>query len=79
LYVRKKHDHAGEAMFEDANAWVVLVEIFEAVLQDLSLRMTYLIIDALDECITNLPILLDFVAKQSSVSSRVKWIVSSRN
>ncbi|KAF2024984.1 hypothetical protein EK21DRAFT_104284 [Setomelanomma holmii] len=38
-----------------------------------------LIIDALDECVTNLLELLEFVAKQSSVSSRVKWIVSSRN
>jgi hypothetical protein len=78
-HVRKKHDQAGKAMFEDANAWVVLAEIFEAVLHDLSLRMTYLIIDALDECVTDLPKLLEFVAKQSSASSRVKWIVSSRN
>jgi hypothetical protein len=78
-HVRQKYDHAGKAMFEDANAWVVLVEIFEAVLQDPSLRMTYLIIDALDECVTNLLKLLELVARQSSVSSRVKWIVSSRN
>ncbi|KAG9186443.1 hypothetical protein G6011_09551 [Alternaria panax] len=78
-HIRKKYDHAGKAMFEDANAWVVLVEIFEAVLQDPSLRMTYLIVDALDECVTDLPKLLEFVAKQSSASSRVKWIVSSRN
>jgi hypothetical protein len=78
-HIHTKHDHAGKAMFEDANAWVVLVEIFEAVLQDASLKMTYLIIDALDECVTDLPMLLEFVAKQSSVSSRVKWIVSSRN
>jgi hypothetical protein len=78
-HVRKKHDHAGKALFEDTNAWVVLVEIFEAVLQDPSLRMTYLIIDALDECVTDLPKLLEFIAKQSSASSCVKWIVSSRN
>ncbi|KAH8644022.1 Vegetative incompatibility protein [Alternaria alternata] len=78
-HVRKKHDHAGKALFEDANAWVVLAEIFEAVLQDPSLRMTYIIVDALDECVTDLPKLLEFVAKQSSASSRVKWIVSSRN
>ena len=37
------------------------------------------IIDALDECVTDLPKLLHFIAKQSSASSRVKWIVSSRN
>jgi hypothetical protein len=49
------------------------------VLQDLDLRTTYLIIDALDECVTNLLKLLEFIAKQSSASSRVKWIVSSRN
>lgn len=48
-------------------------------LQDPSLRTTYLTIDALDECVTDLPKLLEFVAKQSSASSRVKWIVSSRN
>ncbi|CAN9240454.1 unnamed protein product [Alternaria alternata] len=41
--------------------------------------MTYLIVDALDECVTDLPRLLEFVAKQSSMSSRVKWIISSRN
>ncbi|KAL6169762.1 hypothetical protein ACJQWK_04763 [Exserohilum turcicum] len=41
--------------------------------------MTYLIINALDECATDLLKLLSFIAKQSSASSRVKWIVSSRN
>jgi hypothetical protein len=79
LHVRKKYDYAGRSLFEDANAWVALTEIFIDVLQDPRLRPTYLVIDALDECVTDLPMLLDFVAKQSSVSSRVKWIVSSRN
>ena len=78
-HIRKKYDYAGKAMFGDTNAWVVLAEIFADLLQDPSLRMTYLMIDALDECVTDLPKLLEFVAKQSSVSSRVKWIVSSRN
>jgi hypothetical protein len=41
--------------------------------------VTYLIIDALDECITDRSKLLDFIAKQSSISDRVKWVVSSRN
>ncbi|KAF2022866.1 HET-domain-containing protein, partial [Setomelanomma holmii] len=79
LHVRKKYDHAGKSLFEDANAWVALTEIFADVLQDVSLGITYLIIDALDECVTDLPKLLAFIAKQSSASSRVKWIVSSRN
>jgi hypothetical protein len=79
LHVCKKHDYVSKSVFEDANAWVALEEIFVDVLRDLSLRPIYLVIDALDECVTDLPVLLDFVAKQLSVSSRVKWIVSSRN
>ncbi|XP_014553192.1 hypothetical protein COCVIDRAFT_29563, partial [Bipolaris victoriae FI3] len=78
-HVRRKHDHAGKSLFEDANAWVALTEIFADVLQDAGLGTTCLIIDALDECATDLPKLLSFIAKQSSASSRVKWIVSSRN
>jgi hypothetical protein len=78
-HIRKKYDHAGKPLFEDANAWVALTKIFVDVLQDPNLSTTYLIIDALDECVTDRMRLLEFVAKQSSVSSRVKWIVSSRN
>ncbi|KAF1351448.1 hypothetical protein EJ07DRAFT_183822 [Lizonia empirigonia] len=78
-HVRKKHDHAGKSLFEEPNAWVALTDIFVDVLRDPSLRTTYLVIDALDECVTDLPKLLDFVAERSSTSSRVKWIVSSRN
>lgn len=79
VHVRKKHDREGGSLFNDANAWVVLTEIFAAVLRDKGLSTTYLIIDALDECKTNRPELLRFIAEQSSASSRVKWIVSSRN
>ena len=78
-HIRKKHDHAGKALFEDTNAWVALSEIFTDILQDPSLNSTYLVIDALDECATDLPKLLDFIVQKSCVSSRAKWIVSSRN
>jgi hypothetical protein len=78
-HIRKKYDQAGKALFEDANAWIALTEIWVDVLQDPRLSETSLIIDALDECITDLPGLLDFVARQSTASSRVKWLVSSRN
>jgi predicted nucleic acid-binding protein len=74
-HVRKKHDHAGKALFEDANAWVAVSEIFTDIVQDPSLNSTYLIIDALDECVSGLPKLLDLMAQKS----RVKWLVSSRN
>ena len=35
-----KHDYAGKALFEDANAWVTLFEIFTHILQDPSLNST---------------------------------------
>jgi hypothetical protein len=78
-HIRKKYDQAGKILFEDANAWVALSEIFTNILQDPSLNTTYLIIDALDECVVDLPKLLDFIVQQSNASSPVKWIVSSRN
>jgi hypothetical protein len=78
-HVRKKHDDAGKTLFEDPNAWFAITEICGNVLQDPRLSTTFLIIDALDECITDLSKLLNFVARQSSTSDRVKWIISSRN
>jgi hypothetical protein len=78
-HIRKKHNHAGKALFENANAWVALTEIFANVLRDSALRSTYLIVDALDECVTDRTKLLDFIATQSSALHCVKWIVSGRN
>ncbi|ORX93522.1 hypothetical protein BCR34DRAFT_677790, partial [Clohesyomyces aquaticus] len=78
-HIRKKHDDAGKALFEDVNAWVALSEVFTDVVRDPSLKGTCLIVDALDECVTGLPKLLDFIVQTSCVSARVKWIVSSRN
>jgi hypothetical protein len=78
-HIRKKHDKAGKTLFEDANAWYALSEIFTNILQDSSLNSSYLIIDALDECVKDLPKLLEFIVQKSSISPRVKWIVSSRS
>jgi hypothetical protein len=62
-YIRKKYDQAGKSLFEDANKWLALSEIFINILQDLSLDTTYLIIDALDECVVDLSKLLGFIAQ----------------
>jgi hypothetical protein len=78
-HVRKKYDHAGKELFKDVNAWVALSEIFKSILHDPTLKFAYLIIDALDECETDLPKLLDSVVQNSIASTRIKWIVSSRN
>lgn len=78
-HVRKKYNYAGKALFEDVNAWVALSDILINILQDPSLNSAYLILDALDECDSDMPKLLDFIIQQSSGSSCIKWIVSSRN
>ncbi|KAH7471855.1 Vegetative incompatibility protein [Fusarium oxysporum f. sp. matthiolae] len=75
-YVRVKYDVAGEKLFEGINVWVSLAEILTDMLNDPSLDGVTLIVDALDECTTKRQWLLDFIIKSSS---RVKWIVSSRN
>ncbi|KAL2195940.1 hypothetical protein P885DRAFT_70078 [Corynascus similis CBS 632.67] len=76
-HLRKKYDDAGETLFKDVNTWVVLSDIFEKMLRDKDLKPTYLIIDALDECVDDLPKLLDVIVRISS--KRVKWLLSSRN
>jgi hypothetical protein len=77
-HVRKKYDRTGKTLFEDANAWIALSTIFTDIVQDPSLNSICLIVDALDECTTGLPQLLDLIVQTSSIS-RVKWIMSSRN
>jgi hypothetical protein len=56
-----------------------LHEILINILKDPSLGVTYIVIDALDECIGDLSKLLRLIVEQSATTSYVKWIVSSRN
>ncbi|KAH8679766.1 beta transducin-like protein HET-E2C*40 [Tricladium varicosporioides] len=78
-HIQKKYNHTGKQLFDGTNAWVALSEILTNILEDQILQNTYLVIDALDECVTGLPLLLDFIIRKLSVCSRVKLIVSSRN
>ncbi|KAL2197503.1 NACHT domain-containing protein [Corynascus similis CBS 632.67] len=78
-HVQKMYDPAGNPTFRDVNAWVALSEVSADIFKDPGLPHTRLIIDALDECIEGLELLLDLVVYTSSVYSGVKWIVSSRN
>ncbi|KAJ5636997.1 hypothetical protein N7490_006876 [Penicillium lividum] len=78
-YVRARYDHAGKALFEDVNAWNALSTIFKDMLKDPTLQMTYLVIDALDECTNGLDSLLNLIVQESSANLQIKWVVSSRN
>ncbi|CZR46055.1 uncharacterized protein FPRO_11502 [Fusarium proliferatum ET1] len=74
-YIEEKYAHAGKQLFEDGNAWQALSKIFTAMLEDPLLDGVLLIVDALDECITDQEKLLELIIR----SSTVKWIVTSRN
>ncbi|KAM0421801.1 hypothetical protein ACHAPD_000240 [Fusarium lateritium] len=63
-------------LFEDCNALAVLSRILHAILADSNLKDVVLIIDALDECITDIHLLLDLLVDLSR--RKVRWIVSSR-
>ncbi|KAJ5937286.1 hypothetical protein N7454_004941 [Penicillium verhagenii] len=82
IHVRAQYDHAGKALFEDVNAWNALSTIFRSILKDTTLypmQTTYLVIDALDECIDGLYPLLDLIIQESAENLQIKWVVSSRN
>ncbi|KAF5621058.1 heterokaryon incompatibility protein het-E-1 [Fusarium tjaetaba] len=64
---------------EDKDHWnykVSLEGTFRKILEDPGLGEVYLLVDALDECVEDLPLLLALI---SSTSSRAKWIATSRN
>jgi nucleoside phosphorylase len=77
-HVREKYDKSGKKLFDDSNAWEALSKILMAILNDTRLNDVILIVDALDECVEGLPLLLELLSQASS-SSQAKWIVSSRN
>ncbi|KAK2015457.1 WD40 repeat-like protein [Colletotrichum eremochloae] len=76
--LRKKYDHAGRQLFEDVNSWDALSKILLLILQDLGSQTTYLVVDALDECETDLSQLLHLIIQVSS-TTQAKWLISSRN
>ncbi|KAJ6050043.1 beta transducin-like protein HET-D2Y [Penicillium canescens] len=77
-HVRREYDKSGKQVFEDVNAWQALSNILMDMLKDPLLKSTYLIIDALDECETDLSRLLGLIAQHTS-TTHVKWLISSRN
>ncbi|KAG0157153.1 hypothetical protein PDIDSM_4338 [Penicillium digitatum] len=78
-YVRARYDSAGKALFEDNNAWSVLVSICAQILEDWSLETVHLVIDASYECLYGRQNLLDLIVETSITHREIKWVISSRN
>ncbi|KAI0413548.1 hypothetical protein F5X98DRAFT_351801 [Xylaria grammica] len=77
--VRKDIDEASEQRFQDMNGWAALCRIFNRLIEETEARQqtTYLIVDALDECLEGQNYLLEWIAALSS--SHLRVLVSSRN
>ena len=79
-HIRKQYDKTGRKLFAGANAFVALSNILTKMLRDSRLTTVYLVVDALDECESGSSRLIDLIVQNTSTSSsRVKWLVSSRN
>ena len=79
-HVQKRYEATGSKLFEGPNAIYSLKEILSDILNDPTLPKTYLLIDALDECTSDLSPLLRIITDDSLArQSRVKWLVTSRN
>ncbi|KAN0075156.1 hypothetical protein V8E54_007767 [Elaphomyces granulatus] len=78
-HFKKEYDPIGARYF-DRNAFEALSKVFDNMLADPSLSRTYLIVDALDECVDKkeLTKLLRLISATAATSSKVKWLVSSR-
>jgi hypothetical protein len=79
-HVQKRYETVGKQLFEGPNAIYALREMLSDMLNDESLPLTYLLVDALDECTSGLSELLHVITDSSLGRwSRVKWVATSRN
>ncbi|KAL8364978.1 hypothetical protein RB595_004001 [Gaeumannomyces hyphopodioides] len=76
-HLRDKFDDSGELRLRGATAWTVLSGIFVKILRDGKLPKTALVVDALDECVSDRDKLVNLM--RQNASARIRWIVSSRN
>ncbi|PTB36731.1 hypothetical protein M441DRAFT_61452 [Trichoderma asperellum CBS 433.97] len=62
-HIQNKYRHGKKTIFEDINAWTALSEIFSNILNDTRLERSFIIIDALDEYVTDLRNPLDLLLR----------------
>lgn len=79
-HIQNQYRAKGNNIFDGINAIYALQNILSDILNDPTLPITYLLVDALDECTSGLPELLHIITDTSFAQrSRVKWLVTSRN
>lgn len=79
-HVRKAYEQAGKRLLEGGQVLYTLFNILSNMLKDTSLRRVYILVDALDECDDGREELLGLITKEAAdLSSKVEWLLSSRN
>jgi hypothetical protein len=79
-HVQKHYNAAGRKLFERPDVFYTLREMLLDIINDPTLPMTYLLVDALDECTSGLSALLSLITDDRLARrSRVKWLVTSLN
>jgi hypothetical protein len=79
-HVQKHYNTVGSKLFERPDVLYTLRDTLSDILKDPTLPMTYLLIDALDECTSGRLELLRIITDDTlAPQSRVKWLVTSRN
>ncbi|KAF5851015.1 hypothetical protein GGP41_010749 [Bipolaris sorokiniana] len=79
-HLQTRYEAMGGKLFEGPNAIHALREILSDMLNDASLPLTYVLVDALDECTSGLPEFLRIITDVNlGRRPRVKWLVTSRN
>jgi hypothetical protein len=79
IHLQDKYEHAGSKLFDDSSAFYSLSKVFKEILYNCQQAPIYLAIDALDECETGLPQLLNLITQTADDFNHIKWVVSSRN
>ncbi|KAI0518055.1 hypothetical protein F5B22DRAFT_89894 [Xylaria bambusicola] len=77
--VRDDIDQASSELFRDLNGWAALCRIFNLLIEETERRrqITYILVDALDECLEDRSQLIKWIASLSS--SGIRILISSRN
>lgn len=76
LALQGKYEFSGKKLFTDVSELDALLEVFEKML--INARPVYFIIDAFDECEEGLKQLIKLISTSLTLSSKVRWLVSSR-
>ncbi|KAG5782101.1 hypothetical protein H9Q73_004278 [Fusarium xylarioides] len=74
-HVRAKYTEIGSKLYNDSSYCSDAAGVLENMLKDVKAQKVYLVIDALDQCETDLDKLLHFITKCEA--SSVKWLLSS--